>query len=506
MANKGSTANPIPQIWEQRWAALDQTLARLEERCSQLPDSTPTAPTQKQNLIALVSGLREFGGKQFKFFYEGFGLDPNPGYKLIRDDEFPPEHVLSTVLEQISFDIEALERAITQRERDCGQQAQGKQDTPETQKMHRRLALADELARQALDLARPLLDGKEIAVITYFEKVLQVRVVPYAPAALIGIPFTSLQVTHDLLAIPHEVGHFVYWNGTTGSGKDGGPLRKVLKEKMPTPPAPPEPGTPEPAKQTPGDFGRAWLEEIFADVYGAFVGGSVMALDFQDLQLIESRDGFKEDDGKHPVPAIRPFIYTKALDCKYGSQFGEKLDERWRTKLQARIKADDSDNFKRGTKDAILFRRKTGEEIDPTEAVARAKEIVEIIYQNVPILAQGGNWPRSNQLDDQNLPSPITEADVNDWFAQVEASIEETDPKESRPQISSVSWDDWVMREEFFGHDESGNPLKRPQPGTEVLMGSHKYDLTHEKQPKVAWARVWLAARWTSGGPNKPWA
>ncbi|NJN55367.1 MAG: hypothetical protein HC804_11780 [Anaerolineae bacterium] len=54
-----------------------------------------------------------------------------------------------------------------------------------------------------------------------------------------------------------------------------------------------------------------WLEEIFADVYGCLVAGPVMAYDFQELSL-DNKD-FNEDDGEHPLAAIRPFIYTQVL-------------------------------------------------------------------------------------------------------------------------------------------------------------------------------------------------
>jgi hypothetical protein len=51
------------------------------------------------------------------------------------------------------------------------------------------------------------------------------------------------------------------------------------------------------------------MEEIFADVYGALIGGPVMALGFEDLLSAMPRDYFTYDDGEHPVAALRLGIY-----------------------------------------------------------------------------------------------------------------------------------------------------------------------------------------------------
>ena len=57
------------------------------------------------------------------------------------------------------------------------------------------------------------------------------------------------------------------------------------------------------------DWCVAWLEEIFADVYGAAVGGPIMALGFESLLTDDPYADFIKDDGEHPVAALRPFIY-----------------------------------------------------------------------------------------------------------------------------------------------------------------------------------------------------
>ncbi|HFC11338.1 MAG TPA: hypothetical protein ENJ56_00740 [Anaerolineae bacterium] len=72
-----------------------------------------------------------------------------------------------------------------------------------------------------------------------------------------------------------------------------------------------------------------WQEEIFADVYACLVAGPVAARKMQDLLF----DNYTlvEDNGIHPVPAVRPFIYTKVLKelAEEMPSEGERLDEAW---------------------------------------------------------------------------------------------------------------------------------------------------------------------------------
>jgi hypothetical protein len=59
----------------------------------------------------------------------------------------------------------------------------------------------------------------------------------------------------------------------------------------------------------------AWLEEIFADVYGCLVAGPVIALESQALNIEDTQAAFLADDGEHPVGVLRPFIYLSVLKC-----------------------------------------------------------------------------------------------------------------------------------------------------------------------------------------------
>ena len=93
--------------WRSRWSALEQsidhTLAEMKE------GRTPRQATLKSALTA----LKTFGGRQFRFFLDGF--DENKLTRLERSEEYPPEFALRTTLDQVAYDMEVIVRAWQQR-------------------------------------------------------------------------------------------------------------------------------------------------------------------------------------------------------------------------------------------------------------------------------------------------------------------------------------------------------------------------------------------------------
>ncbi len=289
-------------MWESSWQALDDKIKIMESIC-QLRAAQGVA--RMQTLHNLVKCLRVFAAGQFHFFYKGFTvgtLDPTKYAK------YPVDYVMRSIIYQIENDIEVVQRAIAQRE--AG-----------TTQMKDSLSLAEQIAYDALKPAlygeTPLISGTP-TVITYFQKFASIRLIPYASVALIGIPFTCTHNVKDLLAIPHEVGHFVFRRG----GNNNGTLRKQMDDTLAILPYSPK-------------YNRNWMEEVFADVYGCLVAGATIALDFQDLQMEKSPDDFVYDDGEHPVPMIRPYLYTSILS-NISPQWSDKLRTLWdkRRKLQ----------------------------------------------------------------------------------------------------------------------------------------------------------------------------
>jgi len=261
----------LSPIWLTRWQALEKALNSTD-----IQDTT---------LNSMLTCLKAFGEDQIQFFYDGF----NNG-RLLPSMYHPAEHVLSATLAQVSYDLSAIRQAADQRR------------TPE---LKATLKKADQLAQNALNLAIEKGLLKAGTVVTYFDKSPFIRVIPYAPVALVGIPYTALESPRDLLAIPHEIGHYVYHHATGLGAK--------LHTQIPLDPP----------------WYNHWLEEIFADIYGCLVAGPVIGLDFQDLLLDNASEQFTEDDGEHPIDAIRPFIYIKVLEKLGFNNAAEALEGRW---------------------------------------------------------------------------------------------------------------------------------------------------------------------------------
>ena len=176
-----------------------------------------------------------------------------------------------------------------------------------------------------------LLDNS--SAITYHRQTATSRVVPYAPVALIGVPVTSLLETRDLLGIPHEFGHYLYWNRLRQEGERNLRDNWICDDTFRT--------AIDDLPLDANDPVRTWEEEIFADVVGCMIGGPVAALSLQDLQRTVSYEAFFSREGVHPTPAIRPLICLAALeampsaaeDLEAMPSAAEDLEGRWRETL-----------------------------------------------------------------------------------------------------------------------------------------------------------------------------
>jgi len=288
------------ESWRKRGTALSNV---IDHQVSAMQDCQESV-SRKETLIALLTALKTFGAGQLDFFINGFGTTA----KVVRLEPstlYPPEYAMRTTIDQIAYDLDVIQRAYQQR-----------LPSQSAQEMRELLAKADYLAYRALKPAidRQLID--DVTVVTYFQKAVNVRIIPYAPVAFIGLPLSALAVPSDLLAIPHEVGHYVFRHGCTQHGPAAGSrFDAVFKQTLADLPS----------------WSLAWLEEIFADVYGALVGGPVMALGFEELVTDDPYADFTKDDGEHPIAALRPNIYHAVLE-KQGNHGRELrlLTERWK--------------------------------------------------------------------------------------------------------------------------------------------------------------------------------
>ncbi|WP_420644865.1 hypothetical protein [Candidatus Leptofilum sp.] len=328
-ANKMSTAMMSP--FQAIKSALGQETPRqflqksASERPSEIPDELRDftirdfyqlvqETMQINNCAKLLEALKNFADQGFDFFMDGYYRKKNLPLAV----DCPPRSVMRTIVNQVSFDLSVIQDAVNQRRRLLGRSTQ----------QSRAVSMADQLANMALGMAVD--EGflpEETTVVTYLAKSIRARLIPYYDALLISIAYASIQngihPSRDYLAIPHEIGHHLYWNGRHPQSKND--LRDELLANAVK------------AGIDAGDWRLNWLEEIFCDTYALLLAGPVIVLDFQDMLDDDMSSHFREDTDKHPIPEIRPFIQTNILrrakdengNVIYAHEC-DKLDENWR--------------------------------------------------------------------------------------------------------------------------------------------------------------------------------
>ena len=363
------TRDPKNMEYCQRMDALFATLQAIKR-------AIPADVHRLDAIECLLSNLEIFAVGQFEYF----------NLRFLNGDSAPDgcsnEQALSRIIVQISADVDVIKRALQDRAIGSEQIMHGL--LPEQQALGKAyvetLDFADKLAYQSL---KPAVDGnmfpdRQPTVLTYFQKDISIRMIPYASIALIGIPFSCMRlpqylalqqkkkrgspepvvsVAQDFMAIPHEMGHYLYWNGTPKLTRDlinalSIPLEDdVLTElaKAPSPIANYQ--LLQAALATPGftakGYAIKWSEEIFADIYGCLIAGPYISKSAQDRQITgRSRPELLEDDGHHPLPAVRPQLFVDTLKSQLVNEYewSEAFRKQWRERRRKRG-VDDSDQF-----------------------------------------------------------------------------------------------------------------------------------------------------------------
>lgn len=462
------------EVWEGRWKALDEQLVFLLREAEGLPGESDDFYTEcrRETLERLVERLRLFAAGQFNFFKVSLKADENGNSALTSGKdytEYPPEYLFHGIISQISHDIHLIRRALTQRKLAATKA-----------RMRNALDMADCLAWDALQPAVHgglLYEGTE--VLAYFEKLSSIRIIPYAPIALVAVPITCIGSPWEMLSIPHEVGHYVFRRGKKGDKS----LRLKMREKL--------------EKHRLPDYLLEWIDEIFADVYACLVAGPVVALSSQDVQLEREPEDFLTDDEHHPSPVLRPYIYTQTLQrgaeiaaWSSGSgaeTWGEMLESYWSVRRENREKelgrceelgvffADGEDPHDKDYREIVVLGRQ-GED-GPKKVEIKTKHRNGIPISNVVTLgkpAQGTEYHR--QMD-----QPVQEAmhlldgaewDRLDWWKtsrNVDWSREATRDKKVQHLRT------WFTG--FFMPDVEGRQSLEglPEDGGEILSGILKW-------------------------------
>jgi hypothetical protein len=262
------------QVWQDRWATLKTELTHMRDNFS-------TTLPRREAFLTLTDGLVSFADRLFTYYFDIF---TRPAPNTVQPPaKYPKEFILRILLDQVMYDITVIQYAAAQR-------------LNGSPILVGRLGEADKLAQNALQpaISANLLDNDTTAL-CYFTLAPRARVIPYATVSLVSLPLSARSVDRDYLATAHEIGHYIYWHGRFYT-----PPWIVLRQQ-----------TEETAFPV---WCREWLEEIFADVYGAKVAGLSLGLTIQEILLDNLPEKLSENDFHHPVTSIRPYIYTKVLD------------------------------------------------------------------------------------------------------------------------------------------------------------------------------------------------
>jgi hypothetical protein len=205
-----------------------------------------------------------------------------------------------------------------------------------------RLAVLEAVAAESINPIFPDLSSKTIV---YFHKVFDITRFAFSRMPVIGVPFSALDLPESWLSIPHETGHYVFWNVTPSliefaafyaemeQRVIGALTEAIAQREMET-----------------GHFKRSgeiyrtwllWMNEIFADIYGTLVAGPASGWGIQ--QILRSRlnrgDLYHSHEASdHPDPYIRPFIHihtlramTQASGYDAYEEAADVLQAAWRT-------------------------------------------------------------------------------------------------------------------------------------------------------------------------------
>jgi hypothetical protein len=189
---------------------------------------------------------------------------------LLQDEQahqLPPAYLIRESLKHMGDDLEIIQRAIVQRSRE--------KDSAGNYIMSflsRALVVIDKLVYMALAPFTHLLPS-DPNPISFFSQNTYIHHVPYSDkTVLIGIRNDCIELdinktslspkgvmpAFEIMAIPHEVGHYVYRHGKTEGGESFANLANHFQEV--------------------GHPYHHWCEEIFADVYSCMIAGPLAVL------------------------------------------------------------------------------------------------------------------------------------------------------------------------------------------------------------------------------------
>jgi hypothetical protein len=290
------------------WRLIGMIKTTLQMRQIPLNSTTWKSAVDFDFQVIQLLNLYSLGGALNNFLWNVF---PNLIPKLISSHKeaqtLPPVHLLRESFRQMSIDCEIMQRAMIQRR---WQQNSPTQFIMSSQAYS--VLITDKLAHKALAPFQHLLPSHpNISILTFFSEKTHIRQLPYTDQfILVGLSYDCTPPnlrkgvyvpkilnqgkhvpTFELMAIPHEVGHYLYHQARIYNGKSFADLGVGFKENA----------------------YAHWCEEIFADLYGCLVAGPLSALGMQALLASGNKERLWHDDEDHPTPILRPYIMSEIL-------------------------------------------------------------------------------------------------------------------------------------------------------------------------------------------------
>ena len=217
----------------------------------------------------------------------------------------PPVDQIRACFRQFTMDFEIIQNSIRQR-RWVKDAQQG--SNPDIQSAS--LIVTDKLAARAMAPFKHLItDSTDIIPITFFSNRVYVRQLPYTDQFMfVGLSYDLTlpiqQSTQDdgqpasppfeLMAIPHEIGHFMYHHANLVKNRKFATFAAMSKQFKSSP-------------------YFDWCEEIFADLYGCLIAGPFAVLGMQALIATEEKEMVLTDDDEHPTGIFRPYFLSEML-------------------------------------------------------------------------------------------------------------------------------------------------------------------------------------------------
>lgn len=408
--------------WDEKWRNVQNA---IKDSMQRLP-ADPTAPYFR----CLLGNLLGFADLQVDYF------------RPLLDRE--NKYATNIIINQASLDLASIMYAAEQRK---------------VEKFRTRLEVMDRVAK---DFVNCLVgDGRGFfqessgtpatrkdprepkpIVLTYFQKTKTIRVIPYSPVVLIGLPFSSLgdnaQATQDMLAVAHEVGHLAFWKAYAQNYAPGKSAKfsMFLNRKLREDGYPP--------------WTADGAEQLFADLFTVCTGGPAAAIMAQDKAEVRQMDRVYAEDMRYQIlPEARPFIYHHALETfpNLKEKFGDTtyLQSRW-----YRIRNSDDGR-------SPFYGKMSDLQDDPEYwefQLSKAMRYLQPFFANIQMPAE-----LSQQYHDGSANSEPTNGDgYTPWEAYVNGTANPAKQKRANPKLAETNFEELAKKElgEFFvGKDDA---------------------------------------------------